>query len=320
MAIFGKAVMIFNNETQVLREGNNWDVFLNYFFATIFIFCFLIGIFLNPFIIAYHSKQKKSFATFLFLLVSSIDQIKSLYLPLVLIPKLLSPLDEDDYYINLGSIPWTGYSNRSMLSLIGFEMFLLVVPCVSRYFVLVRPLSSAKRRNIVFSAVLVFVFLYFLLFLILDYFQPMGYMRILDSVIVVDESYLSNYGMPMLFINCGLICIFMVFGGSFIILTIRHLKNSDTASSEVSSRNIRRGIIYLIAMNIFNLFVLLTTVGYNIAMCILITETNYSTSLDFIQFVTMYGTPLVQSAFNSVSFLFICSAFRAFVKKLVYQS
>ena len=333
MAIFGKAEMKYYNEIldlyqyPVLRDGNNWDVFLNYFFAILFIFCFLIGIFLNPFIIAYHSKQKKTFATFLFLLVSVIDQLKSLYFPLVLVPKLLSPLSENDYYYimpvrDLSSIHWTAYSNKLMLSLNHFEMLLLVVPCVSRYLGLVRPLSSAKKRNLVFSAVLVFLFLYCFLKHVPDYFQQsFFYMRITDLVYVADIPYNTNYDYPMIYINGGLTCLFMLLGGSFIVLTIGHLKNSDTASSTASSRNIRRGIISLIAMNIFNVFVLLSAVGFNIANRLIEQSEwrHHSTSLDFIQFGEIYGTPLIQSAFNSLSFLFICSAFRAFVKKLVYQ-
>ena len=129
MAIFGEAFVPNETELILLREGNDWDVFLNYFFAVFFIFCFIIGILLNPFIIAYHAQRKRTFAKFLFLLVSSMDLFKSLYFPLVLAPKLLSPLGEDDYYYtdDMTTVFWTAYLNNFIFDIVWFEMDVAVI-------------------------------------------------------------------------------------------------------------------------------------------------------------------------------------------------
>ena len=159
MAIFGKAFLLnyTTGKDILLREGNNWDVFLNYFFAVFFIFCFIIGILLNPFIIAYHAQQKRTFAKFLFLLVSSMDLFKSLYFPLVLVPKLLSPIGKEDYYYNwdLTSVPWTSHLNKVLALLSMYEIDVLVVLCIVRYNSVVNPLSSSRVRNIVLSSILI---------------------------------------------------------------------------------------------------------------------------------------------------------------------
>ena len=245
---------------EVHREGNNWDVFLNYFFAVLFLCCLVVGIFLNPFIIIYHSRQKKTFATFLFLLVSSIDQFKSLYFPLVFIPKLLSPLDDEDYYhiYDEKEIPWTGHSNNFFLCLVNFEMNLLVVLCVARYKSIKNPLSSSRKRNIVFSTALILSFLLLVPAPLLLYFHgSLGYMRVIDLVHSMNLTYTEEIALPLVYLNSGVIVLFLLVGGCFSILTIVHLKNSDPASSETSSKNIRRGIVSLVAMNLFNVFVLL---------------------------------------------------------------
>ena len=322
MAIFGKAdVKQYSNWPAVCREGNNWDGFLNYLFAMLFIFCFIIGIFLNPFIIAYHAKQKRTFSTILFILVSSIDQFKSLYFPLALIPKLLSPLENDYFISDQSSISWTAHANIFLLPLCDFEMDLLVVLCIARYASIVYPLSSARKRNIFFSTAILLSFLYWMSSPAHDYFmKPLVYVRYLHMVVsikhVLDE---DNVTMPVFYGEGLFQCFFLLLGGIFSFLTIRYLKNSDPASSETSSNNIRRGIIFLITMNLFNVFVLLSLVGHKIGTRVMSSTswTKFSTGLDFIQFTNLYGTPLIQSAFNSLSFLFICSSFREFVQKLM---
>ena len=316
MAIFGKVMWVVPGVGEtVFREGNNWDVFLNYFFAVFFIFCFIIGILLNPFIIAYHAQQKRKFAKFLFLLVSSMDLFKSLYFPLVLVPKLLSPLGEEDHYYNwdLTNVPWTAYSNNFFLSLIWFEVDVLTVLNVARYFSFTRPLSSTLKRNICLIAVLLFHFLNRLTtFLGLFFFQDILYSRIYDCVVPK-----GAVGMLSIF-RCVIFVLSTTVGGIFIYLTVRHLKNSDTASSEVSNRNIRRGIASLVAMSVFNVFILALSVCYYTAMHILKNSdwiVQDSTFFDFIQFMVPYGIPLSQSVFNSLSILVICTSFRDFVKK-----
>ena len=79
MAIFGTAVMLNGTKTTVLKEGNHWDKFLNNFFAGFCLFCLVIGIVLNPFIIVYHAQQRRTLSKLLFLTISSIDQFRLLY-------------------------------------------------------------------------------------------------------------------------------------------------------------------------------------------------------------------------------------------------
>ena len=57
----------------------------------------------------------------------------STYFPLVLIPKLLSSLDDDYFSSDLSSVSWTAHANTFFLPLFDFEMNLLVVLCFARY-------------------------------------------------------------------------------------------------------------------------------------------------------------------------------------------
>ena len=315
-----------NQTKYVLREGNDWDVFLNYFFAVFFIFCFIIGILLNPFIIAYHAQQKRTFAKFLFLLVSSMDLFKSLYFPLVLVPKLLSSLGEEDYYINddLTTVSWTSHLNTILAPLSNFEIDVLVVLYVVRYHSVVNPLSSSRVRNMILLSLLVLNSVLKITMPFLPYFlEPMVHMRILDSMIINDPEYTYEVALPLAYVSFGSNSILLLIGGAYTILTIQYLKNSDTASSEASRINIRRGTISLVAMNLFNMVLIISNLGHGLSL--LINHTNdqdgwsFSTGFDFIQFANFYFTPVIQSAFNAVSFLFICSSFRIYAMKRLYR-
>ena len=311
--------MKYQGKIKIYREGNNWDVFLNYFFAVFFIFCFIIGILLNPFIIAYHAQQKRTFAKFLFLLVSSMDLFKSLYFPLVLVPKLISPLGEDDYYYTKDSklISWTAYSNSFFLYLLMFELDLLVVLSATRYFCITRPLSSSGKKNIIFSLVLVISLLMHLSLPVMIFFIDFLYIRVIDSIVMTDPNY-ALLGLCSIF---GWSCLSISAGIYFLIQTILHLKNSDTASSDTSRENIRRGIVFLIAMSLFNVLVILSNAAHNIVLIVLEKSdwNTHTTFLDFIQFENVYFIPIIQSSYNSLTFLIICSAFRDFAKKIIRE-
>ena len=328
MAIFGEAVVLFLDQNQtiehVLREGNDWDVFLNYFFAVFFIFCFIIGILLNPFIIAYHAQQKRTFAKVLFLLVSSMDLFKSLYFPLVLVPKLLSPLGKEDYYYNweLANVSWTSHLNIFMVAINTLEIDVLVVLCVVRYYSVVYPLSSSRLRNMILLSISIFNFVFNIIAACLPYFhEPMARSRILDFIIITDLNYAYKVSIPIGHAAFGISCIFLLIGGGYTTLTIKCLKNSDTASSEASRINIRRGIMSLVAMSLCNILVILANVGHSLVL--LINQVNnetgedwkHNTAYDFFQFSNVYFTPVIQSAFNAVSFLVICSSFRIYAMK-----
>ena len=319
MAIFGRAEFLLpGGETLLLREGNNWDVFLNYFFAVIFIFCFVLGIFLQPFIVAYHAQQKKTFANFLFLLISSMDLFKSLYFPVIMVPKLLSPLGEKDYYfivdVGSNSISWTAYSNCFFISIAWAEMLILVVLNAARYFSVTRPLSSSRKRNVVFFVAVILSFLHRIFeFLNASFITKTSFSRIFYSAVT------QEVGGPNMIVEAIFFCSSTIAGGVFIILTVSVLGNSDGASSEVSNQNIRRGIRSLIAMSVFNVFLLLCSVCY---FSVMFLANNFGWDffkdsrllVDLIQFFICYGLPLSQSVFNSMSILFICKSFKDFLK------
>ncbi|KAL5271502.1 hypothetical protein ACHWQZ_G001942 [Mnemiopsis leidyi] len=361
MAIFGAVSIRYCSETRNgtcddfegllnyckhrLRDNNDWDVFLNYFFAVLFMICFLVGITVNPLIILYHSKQKRTFAKVLFLLISIIDLIRSVYFPLVLVPKLLSPLkssDKDDncplggsdfysegdlYYFEPPSIYWTYHANTIISVLLTVQEQLLVTLCVSRYFTIRDPLSAAKKRIFVLCIFDIVAFICSVSLLILEYSQEkFGILTIVDTVISTKEAHEMEMGVTTMayFLGDVLRCILLLVGGIFSGLTILHLKKSDTAACEASEKNVRKGILSIVAMNVFNLFVII------IAVCnsILITESSkkfenldsfkgVSQWADFLLFAGSYGIFLTQSAFNSLSFLLICKSFRDFVKRII---
>ena len=310
--------MLIDDVTWVLRDGNDWDIFLNYSFAVFFIFYFVIGVFLNPLIVAYHARQKKTFTNFLFVLVSCMEQFKSVYFPIMLIPNLVSsPSNEDDYYFTnkLDSVSWTAYSNCFVFILVWFQMDALVILSASRYFTIAHPLSSSHKRHIVFSFVLLVSLLKYLYIpFSLTFLQnDVVYSRIYGSITS------TNYIGPLFFLLSGSLFLFDVVGAIFVFLTIRHLKNSDTASSGSSDRNIRRGTYYLIATSFLNVFLLSSNAGLNVLLCLMRASdwTLCSTGLDFFQFITSREIPLIQGIFNSLSFLFICSLFRGFIKRFL---
>ena len=312
MAIFGNVTI--RNVTvrnEAFRAGNDWDVFLNYFFATLFICCLIIGITLHPFIIWYHSTQKKSLPTILFLLISSIDLFKSIYSPIALVPKLLSSINDTSYYIDVipSSISWTLYANSAFLNTYDLEIDLLILLCVLRYIHIKYPFVSTRKRNIVCAFFFMVGLLKISSRIIEVQWKPVAYFRIFNGVSTANVPVART--LPM--IGLSLNCLLLVFGGLFSTLTIIHLKNADTASSEVSSRNIDKSIQTIVAMNVFNVLILITNVSYSIYLKT-IKPKNFNTLGDFVEFSNYHGLPLLQSSFNSVSFLLISSSFKVFVR------
>ena len=75
-------------------------------------------------------------------------------------------------------------------------------------------------------------------------------------------------------------------------------------------------------MNVFNILVIISILGMSITIYNLDRRDEggsiiHTTAMDFIMFTYIYGIPLIQSAFNSISFLIISSSFKVFVKNLV---
>ena len=218
-------MLIHGNETVLLRDGNDWDVFLNYFFATFFIFCFVIGFVLNPLVIVYHTKQKRTFANYLFLIISSIDQFKLLFSPLMLVPKLLSPLGDEDYFIIL-SPQWISriiYFTSLIEFFYSIEVDALVMLNASRFLSVACPFLSSRRKKIVLLSVFVFSLLRWLSSLIsVNFFREIfRYNRIGDSFSF------THYDGPELYIDGGLDCLFVAIGAIFVALTIHYLKKQS---------------------------------------------------------------------------------------------
>ena len=320
MAIFGKASLVYLNQTEVIfRKGNDWDVFLNYFYAVLFIFCLLIGILLSPFIIAYHAQQKRTFAKFLFLLVSSMDLFKSFYFPLVLVPKLLSPLDEEDYYYirEYSSIPKMAYFNSVVASLFWIETDILVVLSVSRYFSISRPLEVAPKRNAVLLFLIILSALHWFTSSIPTFVKEHVYIRVLDQVFSVDSGSVTS--ITIWFVKGTVRCLILMTGVTSTTLTIVELKKSDTVASEFSDANVRRGVISLVTISVFNVFVLVFVIIQNVVLFFM-AKSNwqiYSTGIDFLTFLMAYGISLVQSTFNSISFFAISLSFKTFLRESI---
>ena len=67
---------------------------------------------------------------------------------------------------------------------------------------------------------------------------------------------------------------------------LQFFKNSDTASSEMSNENVKKGTYYLIATSFLNLFLLTCNAGINVVLFLMnaIDWAICSTGLDFLQF------------------------------------
>ena len=152
----------------------------------------------------------------------------------------------------------------------------------------------------------------------LDYFfEPLVYYKVIDVLISSDPKYVSNVLYPMSCFLFSANCFLFLVGGIYTILTIKYLKNFDTASSETSRINIRKGIISLVAMSLFNILLILSNLGHGFDTILQANNEieTYSTMSDFIAFSNIIFTPVIQSAFNAVSFLIICNTFRTFAMR-----
>jgi hypothetical protein len=153
------------------------------------------------------------------------------------------------------------------------------------------------------------------------FFRPLGYMKLYDFVVSANIKYIEIVLPLSKYATGGVQCIFLLIGALFSGLTILHLKNSDTAVSDASTRNIRKGIIAIVTMNMFNVFVILSAVGMTIVLHQMGKKPSKiicSTISDFVQFTNVYGIPMSQSAFNSLSFLAISSSFKVYFKKITF--
>ena len=209
--------------------------------------------------------------------------------------------------------------NRYLAVLGTIETYLLIVLCIARYMTIKNPFGSARNRNIGFSASILIIFV-LLIFLAIsdDLLGSLTYFRVTDSVMSFDFQSIDNEEGVSWHIWVGVLCFSLLIEGVFGGLTILHLKNSDTAESSSSSKNLRKSIFVILFMNAFNALLIVFGIALSVTEHILKDNRweKLSTTIDFIEFSNMYGLVVLQSAFNSVSFLIICSSFRVFVRSI----
>ena len=236
----------------------------------------------------------------------------------MLLPNLLSPLKDQDYYIiyNPTWVSWTAHLNFFLRFFLKIEMDALVMLNISRYFSIAHPLSSFRWKYLIFSVASLMALLRRILSPIsVRVFQKEAfYLRITDALDHPTYEGLLRYVMMAWTFSS------LIIGVIFVALTIHHLKSTDTVSSDVSNRNVKRSIIFLIATSLFNIILLITGINYQVIETLKIYDDEHkSTRWDCSTFIITWVLPLSQSVFNSVSFLFISRLFREFVRRSVRE-
>ena len=209
------------------------------------------------------------------------------------------------------------YLNSVVACLFWIETDILVVLSVSRYFSISRPLEVAPKRNAVLLFLIILSALYWTTSSVPIYVKEHLYMRVIDQVVSLNA--LSVTSIISWCVKSIVRCFILIIGVTFTTLTIIELKKSNTVSSEISDANVRRGIVSLVTISVFNVFVLLFVIIQNIVLFYMGKSgwQIYSTSIDLVTFLMAYGISLVQSTFNSVSFFAISLSFKNFLKNFI---
>ena len=321
MGIFGEIKIPTRSSTNItdltlIRETNNYDIFLNYACAVHGITAFLVGLTLTPLILYYHSVQQRSLAVILFLCISSLDLIRSIYSPIILVPELLSrdlPL-----YWELDYRGWVGHVNNALPLLMHVEFILLVALCTVRYLGVRYPQKSLRPISIITIASVILRVLFFVAGVISKWaFRPLLRVRHNQLVFSMNEKYTRHVTLVTLYVKDLIIGLILIYGIVISVMTIRYLnilKKSTAGSKTASTRN-RKSINIIVIMNTFSSFV---TLGITIhAVNLMLNSDNrYSTADNFMSYAVVHGLPLSQAIFNSVSFACVSSSFRRFLVKL----
>ena len=320
MGLFGK-IMVPKNESghivyHLLRETNNFDSFLNYACAVHGILAFLLGLLLSPLILYYHSHQQRSVATVLFLGIASLDLVRSIYLPSLLVPKLLSS-DLDPFW-EANYTGWAGHVTSFVPLLTEVEFLLLVALCTVRYQGVRfphKPLGPVASATVII--VILRIILYILGFVAKWLNRPFSKVRITQVTFTMDQNYNNRVAVVLAYCSDIAIGLILMYGIVISVLTVKYLNtlNKITVGSKTANARNRKSITIIVVMNAFSGVVALTTLAQAISLIIRSGEM-FSTMDNLRTYAVIHGMPLSQSIFNSVSFVCVSSSFRKFVRRL----
>ena len=259
--LYGKIVKQFNDNGFFEKTLTNRDIFCNIFFGLVMIVTWVVSITLNPFSIYYFKKRGSSLVNILFLLLAVSDFVTNLYRPLFIADNLFSPkvvpfVKEANNRLKIQSYVFM-VANMSAL-------FLTAHISVTRLFAIKYPFKRAsKNLNILlYIAYMICVFIWqaFLIFGIY-HAKPFWY-RFCQNVY---SFYKNGYSQEMvLAVNCprvfvaaaGLISSFY----SLYLLKFRSKKSKNATSME----NINKSSVAILIMNVGNILVVSSQVGYSI--------------------------------------------------------
>ena len=324
MAIFGKvSTWVYPDFKIWFKPTNDWDVFCNYFFAMLFLLVFLTGL-LQPVIVYYHSQQKRTIANILFLSISIIDTFKSFYFPVWLVPKLLSPIDDIEAYVQYGYKGWFGLLN-SFLAFVPVQLSyaLLLLLCGFRYLIMLTAMSPGINLRPV-KVISPFLCLagplalvgYWVWGMVRYRGSGMAFVRITQSAFPADVDWMLGSN-DFLHASCGIYVFMVLLSIIFSVLNAQNLmKSVGQTPCEAANRDLKRSVISILVMNLFSTIVVVLNICWLVYQIKHSMYRSFPTHLDALRFSTLYGFPLTQAAFNAISFTVISSSFRSFVRNL----
>ena len=325
MAIFGAIKVVLPSLNFVIwsKEANKLDVFCNYFFAALFILVFLTGLLL-PLIVYYHSRQKRTMANILFLLISIMDTFRSLYFPVLLVPKLLAPIEDIEDYVQYDYEGWFGLLN-SFLAFVPAQVSyaLLMFLCCFRYLVMINAMNpniNLKPIKILspFICLLGAVILtgYWIWGMVRYRSSGFAFVRITQCAFPADIEWMLGSN-DYLHTCIGSYLFMVLLSVIFSFLNVQYLRKSvGRTPCESANRDLRRSLMSILVMNLFSIFLLVLNVFWLYYQIKHKSYTYFPTYMDALRFTALYGFPLTQAAFNAISFTIISSSFRSFLRNL----
>ena len=325
MAIFGAITVRVDYYGFVIfqKDVNDWDIFCNYFFAVLFILVFFTGL-VQPLIVYYHSRQQRTTANILFILISVLDTFRSLYFPVILVPKLLAPIGDIEDYMQHEYEGWFGLLNSFLAFLspqISYAMLLLL--CGFRYSALIttlNPTANLKPMKILAPFICLTGAMTLIGYWIWGIFKyrhsGFVFARITQSAFPANMEWLVGSN-DFLHASAGFFLCMVLLSVIFSILSVQFLRKSvGQTSNEFSNRHLKRSVISILVMNTFSTFLLVLNIFWLYFQIKHKSYYSFPTYIDALRFTALYGFPLTQAAFNAVSFSIISSSFQSFVKNL----
>ena len=244
---------------------------------------------------------------------------------MLLVPKLLSPIDDIEEYVQFNYEGWFGLMN-TFLSFIPGNMLvssLLLLLCGVRYISILTVMNHGVNllpvkaiSPIICLAGPAILAGYWIWGTEKYGDSGFAFVRITQSAFPADQDWML--GSNDFLHTCFGVYIFMVLlSVIFSALNAQYLmKSFGRTPSEAANRNLRKSVVSILVMNVFSTFLVsLNTcwLYYQIKHKNYITFPKY---LDVLRFTTIYGFPLTQAAFNAISFIVISSSFQKFVRNL----